>query len=69
MRQYVVRTSSCREDGLYFVRAQDVNEWVLTSSQRKATRFTSLYNADVAADSFPDARVVRLRSPRAKEKR
>lgn len=67
MRQYLVRTSSMRGDGLYLIRAQDVDEWVLTSSQRKATRFTSLYNADVAADAFPDARVVRVRRRAAQQ--
>lgn len=32
MRQYVIRLGSCRGDGLYFLRAQDADEWVLTAN-------------------------------------
>lgn len=61
MKKYVIRLGSCRGDGLYLVHANDFDVWTFTNNQRKATRVTSLYAADVTAEGIGDARVVRVR--------
>lgn len=45
---------SMRADGLYLRCAIDVDEWVVTSTQRAALRFSSLYAADICADGIGD---------------
>lgn len=58
--RYVIRLGSMRGDGLYVRAAVDVDEWVVTSSQRGALRFSGLYAADICAEGIGDARIVRL---------
>jgi len=60
-RRYVVRMGAKRRAGLYFVRAVDVGQWVVTYSQRFALKTTSRYAADVIANGTPGARVVVLK--------